>query len=95
MLDQLAEHEFRFSGGAILPGFEILFYDFESTLDGVAIGSVAANFEFAGQLFEETGSRDDRQAVVGGAHYSKLLPPRHAAGRAIGFPDLNACKDDS
>ena len=90
MLDQLSEHELGFGGGAILAGFVVLLDGLQNTLNGMPVGRVPANFEFAGQPVQEAGGVDSRQAVI---CYASLLAPKHVAFRAIYAPDLTQCKD--
>jgi hypothetical protein len=90
LLDQLSERKLGFSGGAIVTGFVVLFYGLQNTLNRMAVGRVAANFEFAGQPVQEAGGGNARQAVL---CYASLLTPKHVAMRAIHAPDLTRCKD--
>src|SRR5258707_5057581 len=90
LLNQFAEHVFGFGGGAILTRFVALSDSRQNTLNRMAIGCVPANFEFAGQLVEETGGGNNRQAVI---CYRDFVAPQHTAWGAICSPDVMRCKD--
>src|SRR5437660_471546 len=92
LLDKLAEHVFGLGGGAILTGFVVLFDGRQNTLNRVAIGCVPANFEFAGQLVQETGGGNNRQAAI---CYRNFVAPEHTVWGAIYSPDVTRCNEST